>query len=142
MRRSAVSKRWLGWMALVAVWLTALVPTVSRTVEWLAFPDLGPWCESRTTAHGGMSHEGMDHAPMGHMATPSSHGGHEACDPDAACGYCTLFAQQPAMAGTVFIGHPLLAILHMPAPLPAIRAGPAIHTIHAPPRGPPSAAHA
>ncbi|SEM51266.1 Protein of unknown function [Luteibacter sp. UNCMF331Sha3.1] len=132
-------------MALVAVWLTALVPTVSRTVDWLAFPDLGAWCEAMPASHHGMSHgdmDDMDHDTMPHAAMGHATGGHDACDPDAACGYCTLFAQLPAVAGAVFVGHPLLAVLHVPAPLPSIRAGPTVALVHAPPRGPPAVAHA
>lgn len=134
-------------MALVAVWLTALAPTVSRTVEWLAFPDLGAWCETMPASHQGMSHgdmpdSEMDHAAMGHVGMGHAAGGHDACEPDAACGYCTLFAQLPAVAGAVFIGHPLFVVPHVPAPLPEIRAGPAVALVHAPPRGPPVVAHA
>jgi hypothetical protein len=109
-------------MALVAVWLTALAPTVSRTAATFVFPDLGAWCESVPTDHHGS--------------------GHDAQEADAACGYCTLFAQQPALAGTFFIGHVLPAATPIPAMLPAIRAGPAPLVVHAPPRGPPSTAHA
>jgi len=129
-------------MVLVAVWLTALVPTVSRTVDWLAVADLGAGCDTMPASHHGMSHGEMDHDAMSHAAMGHATGGHDACDPDAACGYCTLFAQLPAVAGAVFIGHPLLAVPHVPAPLPEIRAGPSVALVHAPPRGPPVVAHA
>jgi hypothetical protein len=110
-------------MALIAVWLTALAPTVSRTVEAsFVFPDLGAWCESAPRDHHGSGHEGLE--------------------ADAACGYCTLFAQQPALTGSFFIGYALPLIAPVPAALPAIRAGPARFPVHAPARGPPSAAHA
>ncbi|WP_448099385.1 DUF2946 family protein [Luteibacter yeojuensis] len=109
-------------MALVAVWLTALVPTVSRTADVFVFPDLGAWCESSPGEHHG--------------------DGHDARDTDAACGYCTLFAQQPALAGSFFIGHVQVPSVPVPAMSPAVRHGVAPLTAHASPRGPPSAAHA
>ncbi|MDQ0009165.1 hypothetical protein J2T07_001342 [Luteibacter jiangsuensis] len=109
-------------MALVAVWLTALAPTVSRTAEAFVFPDLGAWCES----------------------SPGNHhdSGHETRDTDAACGYCTLFAQQPALAGSFFIGHVRVPAAPTPPMPPVVHAGPAPLTAHASPRGPPSTAHA
>jgi hypothetical protein len=109
-------------MALVAVWLTVLAPTASRTAQVFVFPDLGAWCESAPGEHRG--------------------NGHETRDTDAACGYCTLFAQQPALAGSFFIGHVQASSAPAQAMPPAVRHGPAPLTIHASPRGPPSAAHA
>jgi hypothetical protein len=121
-RRGRTRSGWLAWMALVAVWLTALAPTVSRTAEAFAFPDLGAWCESAPGDHHGR--------------------GHETADADAACGYCTLFAQQPTLAGSFFIGHVHALSVPALAISTAVRHGPAPLTIHASPRGPPSAAHA
>lgn len=109
-------------MVLVAVWLTALAPTVSRTATTFVFPDLGAWCESVRADHHGS--------------------GHEAQEADAACGYCTLFAQQPALAAMFFVPDVLPVATQVPVALPGIRAGPAAQIIHSPPRGPPSAAHA
>lgn len=144
MRRNGVMRRWLGWMALVAVWLTVLAPTVSRGIAWASFPDLGAWCQpSPAPMHAGMSHGGMAHAAMSH-ATMVHRGmsDHDACDTDAACGYCTLFAQQPALGGAVFVGHPALATVEVPIALPALRAGSARPALHAPSQGPPFIAHA
>lgn len=109
-------------MALVAVWLTVLAPTASRTAEVFAFPDLGAWCESVPGEHHG--------------------NGHETPDAGAACGYCTLFAQQPALAGSFFVGHVHALSVSAQAMPPAVRHGPARLTTHVSPRGPPSAAHA
>ncbi|WP_429200211.1 DUF2946 family protein [Luteibacter sp. W1I16] len=111
-------------MALVAVWLTALAPTVSRTAEVFVFPDLGAWCESAPGEHHGDGHDTRD------------------AGLDAACGYCTLFTQQPALAGSFFIGHVHVPPVPSPAMSPAVLHGVALLTAHASPRGPPSAAHA
>jgi hypothetical protein len=98
-------------MALVAVWLTVLAPSVSRTVSAaFVFPDLGAWCEGSSNGHHGTT--------TGHDTDAVSDG--------AACGYCTLFAQMPAL-GT---------------DLPVVRAHVPVAILHAPPRGPPVAAHA
>jgi hypothetical protein len=114
-------------MALVAVWLTVLVPSVSRTVSaTFVFPDLGAWCETTPTDH--------------HAATT----GHDAGAPGdgAVCGYCTLFAQMPALGAVFYLGHVLPTPGYVPAELPAIRAHAPVALLHAPPRGPPIAAHA
>lgn len=109
-------------MAIVAVWLTALAPTVSRISVW-NFPGLGAWCEPADAHHAG---DGMQ-----------GHG-----DGDAACGYCTLFAHHPGLAGSS---------LAVDVPRVATEAGVSVPTwrtfvpraiFHAHPRGPPVAAHA
>lgn len=111
-------------MALVAVWLIVLAPTASRTLAATAMP-----------AHAHASMAGMHHHGMGHMDMPASPQGHEDCD--AACGYCTLFAQQPALGGSFFVGHVPPVTRHVLASLPSGRAGPAARVVHAPARGPP-----
>ncbi|WP_052697749.1 DUF2946 family protein [Luteibacter yeojuensis] len=110
-------------MALVAVWLTAFAPTVSR-VSAFTFPDLGAWCEPAATPH---HHDG-------------GHAGHD--DGDAACGYCTLFTHSPGMAGGVHVGEvPRLAIEGGARAAPAHAFAPPAF-FHTRPRGPPVAAHA
>jgi hypothetical protein len=114
-------------MALVAVWLTVLVPSVSRTVSAaFVFPDLGAWCETSPTGH----HD----AATGHDERAPADG--------AACGYCTLFAQMPALGTAFFVGHALPSPGEVPAVLPSTRAHVPVAILHAPPRGPPVAAHA
>jgi len=114
-------------MALVAVWLTVLAPPVSRSMSAaFVFPDLGAWCEG---------------APRNHHDTASTQ------DKDAtghgdACGYCTLFAQMPALGAAFFIGHAVPPPGYVPADLPVARAHVPVAILHAPPRGPPAAAHA
>ncbi|KAF1006305.1 MAG: hypothetical protein GAK28_02616 [Luteibacter sp.] len=108
-------------MALVAVWLTVLAPTVSRTAAF-EFPDLGAWCE-----------------PVGHHHddAPAHHD-----DGDAACGYCTLFSGTPSLGGGTFAtGVAYLApsvVAAGPVPSRAITATSLL--IHA--RGPPVVATA
>ncbi|WP_325470108.1 DUF2946 family protein [Luteibacter sp.] len=127
MRHGLARNRWLGWMALVAVWLTVLAPSVSRTVSAaFVFPDLGTWCEPVPADHHG--------AARGHDA--------DAPGDDAACGYCTLFAQMPALGTAFHIGHALPSPGYVAATLPAARAHEPTAILHAPPRGPPVAAHA
>jgi hypothetical protein len=114
-------------MALFAVWLTVLAPSVSRTVSAaFAFPDLGAWCEAVPTDHHGMA------------------SGHDAAVPDdgSACGYCTLFAQTPALGSAFFIGHAVPVPGYVAAGLPVARAHVPVAILHAPPRGPPVVAHA
>ncbi|HEY4292595.1 DUF2946 domain-containing protein [Luteibacter sp.] len=115
-------------MALVAVWLTALVPTVSRSL--VAFAP-SPAHEAM-----GMPMAGHHHA-MGHM--PARHDAHGAPGCDDACGYCTLFTQLPAMAGSFFVGHALPPSNHAPVVAPTFRAEPPARLTHAPARGPPFA---
>ena len=113
-------------MALVAVWLIVLAPTASRTLA-----AIGP--SGHGAAHASMA--GMHHHDMSHMDMPMSPQGHDDCD--AACGYCTLFAQQPALGGSFFVGHVPPVAGHVPAALPPGRSGPAARLVHAPARGPP-----
>lgn len=108
-------------MALVAVWLSALAPTVSRVTTW-QLPDMGAWCEPGDTHHDG---HGMQ--------------GHESGD---ACGYCSLFTHHPGLAAANLAAFvPRLAIDEPGAtPLPRTHVPRAM--LHAHPRGPPVAAHA
>jgi hypothetical protein len=122
MRRGAAKLRWLGWMAIVAVWLSALAPTVSRVTAW-NLPDLGAWCEPADAHHGGAGAQG--------------HG-----DGDAACGYCTLFAHHPGLAGTTLVAGVPRLVAATDAPVPLGRAFVPRASFHTHPRGPPVAAHA
>ena len=110
-------------MAIIAVWLTALAPTVSRALPSpFLFPDLGAWCEASPADHHGMALHDEDAG--------------------AACGYCTLFAQSPLLGGSFFIGHVLPQPGYVPATLPVARSAAPVARLHAPPRGPPVVAHA
>jgi Protein of unknown function (DUF2946) len=114
-------------MALVAVWLTVLAPSVSRTVSAaFVFPDLGAWCET---------------SPADHHDTTTGHDADAPAD-GAACGYCTLFAQMPALGTAFYVGHALPLAVYVPAALPPTRAHVPVAILYAPPRGPPDAAHA
>jgi hypothetical protein len=114
-------------MALVAVWLTVLAPSVSRTVSAaFVFPDLGAWCETSPAAH----HD----TATGHDTDAPGDG--------SACGYCTLFAQMPALGASFHVGHVLPLPGYVPASLPVTHAHVLVAILHAPPRGPPVAAYA
>jgi len=119
-------------MALVATWLIVLAPTTSRAIGAMAMP-----MPMHAHAHGSASMAGMHHHGMDHASMPEAPRSDESCD--AACGYCTLFAQQPALAGGIFIAHALPPLKHAPGTAPAPRAGPPVRLVHAPARGPPSA---
>lgn len=105
-------------MAIVAVWLTVLAPTVSRALPAFAFPDLGAWCDSGHD-RGGEHHDTGD-----------------------ACGYCALFAQTPVLGGGFFVAGLLPVPGYVDATLPARPGAPSRVRYHAPTRGPPVAAHA
>jgi hypothetical protein len=114
-------------MALVAVWLTVLAPSVSRTVSApVVFPDLGAWCEA---------------SPADHHDTTTGHDADAPAD-GAACGYCTLFAQMPALGTAFYVDQTLPLAVHVAAVLPPTRAHVPVAILYAPPRGPPVAAHA
>jgi len=115
--------RWLGWMAIVAVWLTALAPTVSRVTAW-TFPDLGAWCAPADAPH---------HGTQGA-------GGHD--DGGEACGYCTLFTHSPGLAGVAYAGVVPRLATGVPVPAATHRAFVPRSFFHTQPRGPPVAAHA
>jgi hypothetical protein len=110
-------------MALVAVWLAALAPTLSRVDAW-RFPDLGAWCEAANAPH---------HGDEG--ARTHDEGG-------AACGYCTLFAHHPGLVGAVHAGGvPVLSLDGLERAPPNRPFSPQA-IFHTHPRGPPVAAHA
>jgi hypothetical protein len=118
-------------MALVAVWLTALVPTVSRSLVAFAPP-----AHDHASMAMAMAMPGHHHA----MAqTPAPHDSRGSPDCDDACGYCTLFAQLPGVAGSYFVGHALPPVTHALATAPVPRVGPPARVAHAPARGPPMA---
>lgn len=123
MRHGAGKSRWLGWMAIVAVWLAALAPTVSRVTAW-QLPDLGAWCEAADVHHHG---EG---GAQGHG------------DDGAACGYCTLFAHHPGLATAMFAADVPPIARAADAGAPASLAFVPRAAFHHRPRGPPVVAHA
>lgn len=122
-------------MALFAVWLTALAPTVSRALpSAFAMPDMldmGAWCEAPQAGHPPHAH--ADANPAG---DPGDHAS------DAACGYCTLLTHSPSLGGSFHVAQVLPRPGFVPATLPVLRFAPPVARFHAPPRGPPVAAYA
>ena len=108
--RSLHRRRPTAWLALLAILLVALAPTVSQVAMGLR--------------HGGHdSHHGHAHAAAATQATGhADHGAHAAQAHDAApedcwtaCGYCDLFSHVPALelpacAALVAADLPALAI--------------------------------
>jgi hypothetical protein len=113
-------------MALFAVWLTALAPTISRTATVFSFPTLGAWCEGSTAMRHGRPADGQQ----------------AETDADAACGYCTLFTRAPALGSAFVVVRvaPAPAAADLAPPIPLVVHVPA--RFHPPPRGPPVATHA
>lgn len=109
-------------MAIIAVWLAALAPTVSRVTAW-NLPDMGAWCEPADLHHHGDGTRG--------------HG-----DDGAACGYCTLFTHHPGLAAAMAAGAVPAIARTGDAPAPQRIAFTPRGTFHHQPRGPPVAAHA
>jgi hypothetical protein len=110
-------------MAIIAVWLAALAPTISRVDAW-RFPELGAWCEPVDAHHHG------DEGARGHD------------DAGAACGYCTLFTHSPGLAGAFHAaGVPHLSLASLTPAAPDREFSPRA-VFHTHPRGPPVAAHA
>jgi len=109
-------------MALVAIWLIAAAPTVSRALAWSG-PDLGAWC-----AEHGLSDE--------HPSGPASPG--DLIQHHERCGYCVLLSHSPLLAG----GVPTITMAAwLPTAAPVTRQGLRWHaqpTLSARPRGPPS----
>jgi hypothetical protein len=119
--RSAIHRRLTAWLALVALGLLLVAPTLSRTQAALAaVPDLGAWC----TGHG------LDRT-HGTPSTPE----HPA-DEDA-CGYCVLLGHSPALTGS------FVAFVHALEPAyPLVRearlAAPYLRALPLHSRGPPA----
>ncbi|WP_199098808.1 DUF2946 domain-containing protein [Dyella sp. ASV21] len=117
------SRRWVAWLALAAMWLLVVAPTLSRAMppSWIA-PDLGAWC----TGHGLSTH---------HPGGPSAPG-----DPGEhldRCGYCVLLGHSPLLTSGVIL---ITAAAALPPSAPL--AQPSTHgharlLLGARPRGPP-----
>lgn len=121
--RSNTRRRFVTWLAMAALWLLVVAPTVSQTLSSLSsWPDLGAWC----TGHGLSDQHSSP-------STPDHPGPHT-----DKCGYCVLLGHSPLLGG----GGLAISIV---APVPAAR--PTAGTVHrwyalpllsAHPRGPPS----
>jgi len=121
--RRTTHSRFVTCLALVAVWLTVVMPVISRSMpNGMGSMGVG----SRGTSHG---------LSQPHPATPS--------DPSSIldkCGYCCLFCHSPLVAGNAL---PAMAPLALSAPIlpaPTVPVGPPPQRLSAAPRGPPSQA--
>ncbi|TAM58479.1 MAG: DUF2946 domain-containing protein [Rhodanobacter sp.] len=121
--RRTTCSRFVGCLAFVAVWLTAVMPVISRSMPNGMGPmDPGSW---------GASH-GLS---LQHPSAPS--------DPSATldkCGYCCLFCHSPLVAGEALPALPSLALSAPILPAPTVPVGPLPQRLSAAPRGPPSQA--
>ncbi|HVC18089.1 MAG TPA: DUF2946 domain-containing protein [Rhodanobacter sp.] len=108
-------------MALVAVWLTLVMPVISRSMP---------------NGMGSMDHgsPGISHGlSQQHPSTPP--------DPSSTldkCGYCYLFCHSPLVAGDVLSALPPLALSAQMLLAPTVPIGPLPQLLSAAPRGPPS----
>jgi hypothetical protein len=118
--RRGTSRRFVAWLAIAAMWLLVVAPTVSRVLPaWMA-PDLSAWC----TGHG------FDDE---HPSTPTDLVLHI-----DKCGYCTLLGHTPLAGGGTAV---LVLATLLPDTAPVVRAYGIRHAqplLSANPRGPPS----
>jgi len=121
--RKTMHYRFVRCLALVAVWLTVLMPVISRSMpNGMGSMGFG----SRGTSHG-LSQQ--------HPSTPP--------DPSSIldrCGYCCLFCHSPLVAGGALPALPPLALSAPILPVPTVPVGPPPQRLSAAPRGPPSQA--
>jgi len=126
--RKRTHSRFVAWLALAAMWLTVVMPVISRSMPNM--PD-------------GVGVMGaMDHGCRG-SSHESSKQHHPSTAPDPSstldkCGYCGLFCHSPMVAGTSLPPLPPLAFPAATLLSPAVPSGPTPHLLSAPPRGPPS----
>jgi hypothetical protein len=120
--RKTGCRTFVAWLAVVALWLTIVMPVVSRVLPASSnSASLGLWC----TGHG------LDNAP--HPGAPT--------DPVSSmdkCGYCGLLGHSPLCLGAATA---LLPPSMLPAPTPvfvAITTPPHVRRLGARPRGPPA----
>lgn len=115
-------QRFIAWMAVLAILLLSVVPTVSQVVL-------------RHAPHVHASMSAAEHAHMGHMPL---HGDRDDDDCWRKCGYCDFLAHTPALATIAFV--PAFAGAVAPAPIEQQRAEPrfAKPLRVAQPRGPPA----
>jgi hypothetical protein len=116
------NRRFIGWLALLALLLLNVVPTVSclRSTAWVV-PDLGAWCGSHVAGN----------SPA-HAGQPAPHRG--SLD---HCGYCGLIRHAPPLPDTG-LGWTLLPLL--PQRAPDLTSGSSLASysrLAALPRGPP-----
>ena len=118
-------QRCIAWMAVLAILLLSVVPTVSQIVL-------------RHAPHVHASMSAAEHARMGHVPAPG--GDHDPARDDDCwrkCGYCDFLAHTPALATIAFV--PAFTGAVAPAPVDQPRAEPrfAKPLRVAQPRGPP-----
>ncbi len=121
--RGPPHSRFVTWLALAAVWLTVVMPVISRSMP-LPIHSMGAMGLSADHGTHGFSEQ---HPP----ASP---------DPSSTldkCGYCSLFCHSPMVAGGALLTLPPLALPARPLPGPTVPAGPPPHRLCAAPRGPP-----
>jgi hypothetical protein len=132
--RNACTQRTLAWIALFAIALVSIVPSVQQLLAVHAMR--AGSAIAMDVAHDGHAMGAMQHG-VG-VDDPCSHGSPDG-DPWHKCGYCDFLAHAPVLASV-----PLVALLATPLPpvsLVAPPARPVDATRHlvAQPRGPPIA---
>jgi hypothetical protein len=117
--RNSRQRKFVAWLALVAMWLTIGMPVLSQFLpNHSGSPmDLGAWC----TGHGLSDH---------HPGAPAA--------PVDKCGYCSLFCHSPLVLGHA---DAVLPPPRLSGPLfsaQTVPSGPLPRLLSADPRGPPS----
>lgn len=91
--RKRSCRRLVAWVAIAAMGLLMVLPTVSRSLEALS---LVPAMDMSMSTHGGMNMSKVPDCPA-HQAGERHHRTPEAPSTDA-CGYCSLMFHSPALA--------------------------------------------
>ena len=122
-------QRCIAWMAVVAILLLSIVPTVSQIAS-LHGPHAGHTHQSMPAGHAGQTAQ----APKNQALKNADH------DDECwrKCGYCDFLAHSPALVALAYL--PSLSPAPAPIPIDRERARPRYATpiLAAQPRGPPS----
>lgn len=120
MQHRAIPRKFVAWLGIVALWLTVVMPTVSRLLPpaWTP-PALGAWC----TGHG---------LANLHPEAPST--------PPLSidrCGYCGLLGHSPLLPGAVVAALPSIGPSQSEPASRVVAMAPSSRWLGARPRGPP-----
>ncbi|MEO5810651.1 MAG: DUF2946 family protein [Rhodanobacter sp.] len=121
MFRKRAQRGFIAWLAIAALGLLLVAPTISRTLA--ALSPASASCVLCSAQVAGDTHPAMHHDP----ATPF------ALD---ACAYCTLISHSPVLTAALMSLLPV-APTSLPATTPVVRPAPMLRPFDVRPRGPP-----
>lgn len=145
--RTARSNRLLAWMALLAIVLLSIVPTISRVVAYASLPSAATriLADSATaeTGHACNGNHRANHAdddePASneHSGAHCRHGDKPGEDCWHKCGYCDFLTHTPALGSFEFFAHFATALPPVLVPRTLAQRAHATYFPAAQPRGPP-----